>query len=75
MLMDMFYGATEGVIKHRRRFHFHEVNFIIILFSHSDYPIQLLLLKNNFSNNNQAFYPKQVGGRLENNFSMTKNIG
>jgi len=27
MLMDMFYGATEGVIKHRRRFHFHEVNF------------------------------------------------
>ncbi|PAN43975.1 hypothetical protein PAHAL_9G008200 [Panicum hallii] len=24
MLMDMFYGATEGVIKHRRRFHFHE---------------------------------------------------
>lgn len=25
MLMDMFYGATEGVIKHRRRFHFHEV--------------------------------------------------
>lgn len=25
MLMDMFYGATEGLIKHRRRFHFHEV--------------------------------------------------
>lgn len=24
MLMDMFYGATEGIIKHRRRFHFHE---------------------------------------------------
>uniref|UniRef100_A0A0E0GWM4 AAA+ ATPase domain-containing protein n=1 Tax=Oryza nivara TaxID=4536 RepID=A0A0E0GWM4_ORYNI len=24
MLMDMFYGATEGLIKHRRRFHFHE---------------------------------------------------
>ncbi|KAG8098966.1 hypothetical protein GUJ93_ZPchr0013g34578 [Zizania palustris] len=22
MLMDMFYGATEGLIKHRRRFHF-----------------------------------------------------
>jgi predicted ATPase len=25
MLMDMFYSATEGVVKHRRRFHFHEV--------------------------------------------------
>lgn len=25
MLMDMFYRATEGVVKHRRRFHFHEV--------------------------------------------------
>ncbi|KNA15871.1 hypothetical protein SOVF_094280 isoform A, partial [Spinacia oleracea] len=24
MLMDMFYSATEGVINHRRRFHFHE---------------------------------------------------
>lgn len=24
MLMDMFYGATEGIVKHRRRFHFHE---------------------------------------------------
>ncbi|WOL09423.1 hypothetical protein Cni_G18176 [Canna indica] len=24
MLMDMFYSATEGIIKHRRRFHFHE---------------------------------------------------
>uniref|UniRef100_A0A7C9AKV8 Adenosinetriphosphatase n=1 Tax=Opuntia streptacantha TaxID=393608 RepID=A0A7C9AKV8_OPUST len=24
MLMDMFYGATEGVVKHRRRLHFHE---------------------------------------------------
>ncbi|XP_072982076.1 uncharacterized protein [Typha latifolia] len=24
MLMDMFFGATEGIIKHRRRFHFHE---------------------------------------------------
>ncbi|KAJ4707911.1 lactation elevated protein 1-like [Melia azedarach] len=24
MLMDMFYCATEGVVKHRRRFHFHE---------------------------------------------------
>ncbi|CAN1169243.1 AFG1-like ATPase [Linum perenne] len=24
MLMDMFYGATAGVVKHRRRFHFHE---------------------------------------------------
>jgi predicted ATPase len=28
MLMDMFYGATEGVIKHRRRFHFHEVHYV-----------------------------------------------
>ncbi|CAN0877604.1 AFG1-like ATPase [Linum grandiflorum] len=24
MLMDMFYGATAEVVKHRRRFHFHE---------------------------------------------------
>ncbi|GLT43676.1 hypothetical protein SLA2020_176110 [Shorea laevis] len=24
MLMDIFYGATEGIIKHRRRLHFHE---------------------------------------------------
>ncbi|PSS17771.1 Lactation elevated protein [Actinidia chinensis var. chinensis] len=24
MLMDMFYRATEGIVKHRRRFHFHE---------------------------------------------------
>ncbi|KAK2660897.1 hypothetical protein Ddye_007430 [Dipteronia dyeriana] len=29
MPMDMFYGATEGIVKHRQRFHFHdhEVNF------------------------------------------------
>lgn len=25
MLMDMFYGATDGIIRHRQRFHFHEV--------------------------------------------------
>lgn len=25
MLMDMFYLATEGIVKHRKRFHFHEV--------------------------------------------------
>uniref|UniRef100_A0A1D1XYP9 Lactation elevated protein 1 n=1 Tax=Anthurium amnicola TaxID=1678845 RepID=A0A1D1XYP9_9ARAE len=24
MLMDMFYSASEGIVKHRRRFHFHE---------------------------------------------------
>lgn len=24
MLMDMFYGATRGIVTHRRRFHFHE---------------------------------------------------
>ncbi|KAL4195146.1 hypothetical protein AMTRI_Chr05g63100 [Amborella trichopoda] len=24
MLMDMFYNATMGIVKHRRRFHFHE---------------------------------------------------
>ncbi|KAL6980192.1 peroxisome-assembly ATPase [Sarracenia purpurea var. burkii] len=24
MLMDMFYSATEGIVTHRRRFHFHE---------------------------------------------------
>lgn len=27
MLMDMFYSATEDIVKHRRRFHFHEVKF------------------------------------------------
>lgn len=27
MLMDMFYKSTECVVKHRRRFHFHEVIF------------------------------------------------
>ncbi|KAL5975808.1 hypothetical protein ACLOJK_020136 [Asimina triloba] len=26
MLMDMFYSATDGIVKHRRRFHFHEEN-------------------------------------------------
>lgn len=26
MLMDMFYSATEGIVKHRRRFHFNEVS-------------------------------------------------
>lgn len=25
MLMDMFYNATEGIVKHRQRYHFHEV--------------------------------------------------
>ncbi|XP_027080929.2 uncharacterized protein [Coffea arabica] len=29
MLMDMFYGATEGIVKHRRRFHFHEAMLLI----------------------------------------------
>ncbi|XP_019056869.1 PREDICTED: lactation elevated protein 1 isoform X2 [Tarenaya hassleriana] len=24
MVMDMFYGATDGIIKHRQRFHFHK---------------------------------------------------
>lgn len=24
MLMDMFYSATEGIVKHRKRYHFHE---------------------------------------------------
>lgn len=26
MLMDMFYGSTDGIIRHRQRFHFHEVS-------------------------------------------------
>lgn len=30
MLMDMFYGATEGIVKHRRRFHFHQVNYLVL---------------------------------------------
>ncbi|XP_065876762.1 uncharacterized protein [Euphorbia lathyris] len=29
MLMDMFYGVTKGIVKHRRRFHFHEVNLLL----------------------------------------------
>lgn len=29
MLMDMFYGATQGIVKHRRRYHFHEVRSYI----------------------------------------------
>ncbi|CAK9169635.1 unnamed protein product [Ilex paraguariensis] len=29
MLMDMFYSATEGIVKHRRRFHFHEAMLVI----------------------------------------------
>lgn len=28
MLMDMFYSATEGIVRHRRRYHFHEVRFL-----------------------------------------------
>lgn len=28
MLMDMFYSATEGIVKHRRRYHFHEVSLL-----------------------------------------------
>lgn len=30
MLMDMFYSASEGIVKHRRRFHFHEVNDLVL---------------------------------------------
>lgn len=26
MLMDIFYSATEGIVKHRSRFHFHEAS-------------------------------------------------
>lgn len=26
MLMDMFYSVTDGIIRHRQRFHFHEVS-------------------------------------------------
>lgn len=26
MLMDMFYGATEGIVQHRKRLHFHEAS-------------------------------------------------
>ncbi|KAG9459656.1 hypothetical protein H6P81_004164 [Aristolochia fimbriata] len=29
MLMDMFYSATQGIVKHRRRFHFHEAMLVI----------------------------------------------
>ncbi|MQL94881.1 hypothetical protein Taro_027543, partial [Colocasia esculenta] len=35
MLMDMFYSATEGVVKHRRRFHFHEAMLQIHEHMHS----------------------------------------
>jgi hypothetical protein len=39
--MDMFYGATEGVIKHRRRFHFHEVNSLLFTNTNGCSVIQL----------------------------------
>lgn len=29
MLMDMFYNATKGIVKHRRRYHFHEVSIYL----------------------------------------------
>lgn len=35
MLMDMFYSATEGIVKHRKRYHFHEVGFAITLTDHA----------------------------------------
>jgi predicted ATPase len=33
MIMDMFYGATQGIVQHRRRFHFHEVNEELSMFN------------------------------------------
>lgn len=35
MLMDMFYSATEGIVKHRKRYHFHEVGFGITSTHHA----------------------------------------
>ncbi|XP_021608209.1 AFG1-like ATPase isoform X2 [Manihot esculenta] len=34
MLMDMFYSATEGIVKHRKRFHFHEAMLNINVHMH-----------------------------------------
>ncbi|KAK2979237.1 hypothetical protein RJ640_021143 [Escallonia rubra] len=34
MLMDMFYNATEGIVKHRRRFHFHEASAMLEVHEH-----------------------------------------
>ncbi|CAH9073279.1 unnamed protein product, partial [Cuscuta epithymum] len=41
MLMDMFYGATEGIVKHRRRFHFHEAMLEIHQHMHRTWKSQL----------------------------------
>lgn len=36
MLMDMFYSATEGIVKHRRRYHFHEVGLLLCIWALPD---------------------------------------
>ncbi|XP_019174027.1 PREDICTED: lactation elevated protein 1 isoform X1 [Ipomoea nil] len=41
MLMDMFYAATEGIVKHRRRFHFHEAMLDIHQHMHRTWKDQL----------------------------------
>nr|GMD48749.1 lactation elevated protein 1 isoform X1 [Ipomoea batatas] len=41
MLMDMFYSATEGIVKHRRRFHFHEAMLDIHQHMHRTWKDQL----------------------------------
>ncbi|RVW54059.1 AFG1-like ATPase [Vitis vinifera] len=44
MLMDMFYSATEGIVKHRRRFHFHEEMHQAILILEGPGPTKYLTL-------------------------------
>ncbi|KAJ4953831.1 hypothetical protein NE237_030663 [Protea cynaroides] len=41
MLMDMFYSATQGIVKHRRRFHFHEAMLEIHEHMHKIWKIQM----------------------------------
>ncbi|VFQ84756.1 unnamed protein product [Cuscuta campestris] len=41
MLMDMFYGATKGIVKHRRRFHFHEAMLEIHQYMHRTWKNQV----------------------------------
>ncbi|KAG7982362.1 hypothetical protein I3843_04G048500 [Carya illinoinensis] len=41
MLMDMFYSATDGIVKHQRRYHFHEAMLNIHEHMHKIWKSQL----------------------------------
>lgn len=48
MLMDMFYGATDGIIRHRQRFHFHEVSELL--------EVLLLIVSKELNSNSDIFF-------------------